>query len=380
MKSKKKICFVVSSPMTANAFLTEHILALIDIYSVTLICNLEQGQSLGKLDDKLEVISLAINRKVSLISDALALVKLTAHLNKQKYDAICSVTPKAGLISLLAGIFNRTPVRIHFFTGQVWVLKDGAKRWLLKVVDKLMAKLATDLLTDSPSQREFLISEGIVDAKKIQVLASGSICGVDLDRFKPSPMIRNSTRKKYEIPEDEIILLFMGRLNKDKGVFDLAKAFTKLVLKHKKIWLLMVGPDEESMHPKIKTICGAAIKKVKFVGYAEAPESFIAAADLLVLPSYREGFGSSVIEAAACGVPSVCSRIYGLTDAVVDGLTGLLHIPADLEDMTEKIEKLLLDENLRNQMGKAAQMRVVNEFSVQRLTGAMINFLDKRLA
>lgn len=373
-----RICFVVSSPMTARAFLTGHLLALSRRYAVDLVCHADGGAALDSLAGKVAVIPVAIERKVSPLADLVALLRLYRHFCTSRYGAICSVTPKAGLLSLLAAFFSRTPVRIHIFTGQVWVTRSGVKRWLLKMIDKLMAWLATDLLTDSPSQREFLIAEGVVRPEKIQVLAGGSICGVDVERFQARPGMRDSLRQELGIPEDAVVVLFLGRMNRDKGVLDLARAYADLAVKNQGLWLLAVGPDEENIQADVAAICADVSSRTRLLGFTDQPERFMVAADIFALPSYREGFGSSVIEAAACGVPSVCSRIYGLTDAVVDGVTGVLHTPADVTDIKIRLEQLL-DPALRERLGEAARHRAVNEFSQQRLTDGMLSFIESCL-
>jgi len=375
---KERICFVVSSPMTARAFLTGHLLALSRRYSVDLVCHAEGGAPLDSLAGEIEIIPVAIERKVSLLADLAALLRLYRHFCTSRYGVICSVTPKAGLLSLLAAFFSRTPLRVHIFTGQVWVTRSGAKRWLLKTIDKLMAWLATDLLTDSPSQREFLIAEGVVCPEKIKVLAGGSICGVDLDRFQTRPGVRDSVRQELGIPEDAVVVLFLGRMNRDKGVLDLAQAYAELAVSNQSLWLLVVGPDEENIQAEVATVCAAVSQRTRLIGFTDVPERFMVAADIFALPSYREGFGSSVIEAAACGVPSLCSRIYGLTDAVVDGVTGVLHSPGEVEDIKRKLDQLL-DPTLRKRLGDAARDRAVNEFSQQSLTDGMLSFIESCL-
>jgi len=242
-----------------------------------------------------------------------------------------------------------------------------------------MAWLATDLLTDSPSQREFLIAEGVVRADRIQVLAAGSICGVDAARFQPRSGVRERLRLELGIPEDAVVVLFLGRMNREKGILDLARAFAELAPTHENLWLLAVGPDEESMQSQVAQICVSVSSRVRIIGFTNEPESFMAVADVFALPSYREGFGSSVIEAAACGVPGLCSEIYGLTDAVVDGVTGLLHRPADIAGIRLGLERLL-NPGLRKTLGEAARARAVNDFSQQRLTDAMLDFVGARIS
>lgn len=376
--SKPRICFVVATPLTAKAFLIAHMLALSHRFSVDLICNTDGSPMLDGLIGKVRIIPVKIHRDIKPTADLQALLKLCFLFRANRYDAILSVTPKAGLLAMLAAFIDRIPIRIHIFTGQVWVTKKGLNRQLLKMVDKFVAALTTESLTDSPSQRDFLIYQGVVRATKIHVLADGSISGVDADRFKPSVVIRNTVRHELEIPQNAKVLLFLGRLNIDKGILDLAHAYASLATKYDDLWLLVVGPDEGSIGAEVARICAGQCDRIRRIGFTSEPERFMIAADIFVLPSYREGFGSSVIEAAACGLPSVCSKIYGLTDAVVDGVTGVLHAPANVLDLQAKIEQLI-DPGIRDQLAKAARERVLQKFGQPRLTDALGSFMISRV-
>ena len=158
------------------------------------------------------------------MQDLKALIQLHRHFSNNQYDIICTVTPKAGLLGMLAGFLSRVPCRLHIFTGQVWVTRSGMTRWVFKSADKLIAWLATSLLTDSDSQRKFLIDEHVTDAAKVQVIGGGSICGVDTQRFRPCED-RLELRLNLGIPDDHVVLLFLGRMSRDKGLLDLARAF-----------------------------------------------------------------------------------------------------------------------------------------------------------
>ncbi len=376
--SNRNICFIVATPMTANAFLSGHMHALSHGYDVHLVCDLEKGGGLDGIAQDVKVTSIGIQRKFSPAADLIALVRLVRHFKNHRYDIICSVTPKAGLLGMLAGFLSRTPCRIHIFTGQVWVTRSGMVRWGLKALDKLLAWLATDLLTDSNSQREFLIGQQITRPEKIQVLADGSICGVDTARFEMNADLRTEVRQQLCVPESALVILFLGRMSRDKGVLDLASAFARLAVKHDNVWMLWVGPDEEELTQDILNRCKDVGNRLCFVGFTTEPERFMAASDIFALPSYREGFGTSVIEAAACGLPCVCSKIYGLTDAVVDGVTGMLHTPADILDIERQLEEMLLNKQLRLQLGASARRRAVDYFGQVRLTDSFKSFIDAR--
>jgi glycosyltransferase involved in cell wall biosynthesis len=227
---------------------------------------------------------------------------------------------------------------------------------------------------DSPSQRDFLVAEGVLPAGKAHVIGHGSICGVDAERFRPHSEYRSEVRKRFSISDSAILLLYLGRLNRDKGIRDLAAAFSKLAPRFPDIFLLLVGPDEDGQLQAVMEICGSAADRVLHAGFTGEPERFMAAADIFCLPSYREGFGMVIIEAAASGVPAVASRIYGLTDAVVDGATGLLHPPADPGAIAAVLERLIMDPEERQRMGIAARQRARESFSDLELSKGLMAF------
>lgn len=375
--SRARICFVVSSPMTAKAFLASHIAALGERYGIDLAADANDPSELGGIAAHARFVPVGIRRPVAPLADLAALAKLFFLFRRERYAAVSSVTPKAGMLALLAGALARVPLRIHIFTGQVWATRTGWKRALLKAADRLMARLATHVLADSPSQRDFMAAEGIAPADKIRVPGDGSICGVDGERFRPDPARRAAVRRAQGIPAEAPVFLFLGRLNRDKGVLDLADAFARLG--DANAWLLVVGPDEAGLRADMERRLGAAAAHCRFVGYTERPEDFMAAADVFCLPSYREGFGMVVIEAAAAGAPAIASRIYGVTDAVEEGVTGLLHRPGDAGEIARAMADLAQDAPRRAAMGRAAQERALRLFSRRAITDAWLRFYGQLL-
>lgn len=365
----KKVCFVVSSPATANAFLRGHIAALSSAHQVFLVANTHRQTSTCA-----ELLFAPIERKISPLRDLNALGRLVRLFKQYDIEVVHSVTPKAGLLAMLAACIARVPVRIHTFTGQVWATRWGPARAFLRAMDRLIAFCATHVLMDSRSQRDFLIANRVVSAGKSAVLANGSICGVDSDRFRPDDSVRAQARNEARIPEDAVVFLYLGRLSRDKGVLDLARAFAALALSQPSAYLAIVGPDEESLRHPIEDIVAKCTDRVRFVDYTDKPQDFMAAADAFCLPSYREGFGQVALEAAACGLPVIASRIYGVVDAVSDGETGLLHPPGDVPALRTQMETLLKDAALRAQLGRAGRERALRDFSAQRVTQALVDY------
>lgn len=372
-----KICFVLTAEFAVKAFLLGHLRALSGFYDVTVIVNTNNPNFLGEQGIKAKVIPLAIARNVCLPSDFNCLIKLIKIFHKQEFSAVHSVTPKAGLLAMLASWLVRVPLRVHTFTGQVWVTKKGVKRLLLKQFDRLIALFSTQIIVDSPSQHQFLIDENVITIKKSNVFAKGSISGVDLTRFKFNEERRKLIRLELNIPNEAIVFLFVGRLTKDKGVLDLAQAWR--TIGSNEAHLLFVGPDEQNMQIRIALLAKADKANIHFKGYTNVPEDFMSAADVICLPSYREGFGSVVIEAAAVGIPAIASHIYGLTDAVINNETGLLHTSGDIGAINNCLQNMLDNSTLRLKLGQKAQVRAVNDFDSHTITRAWVDFYRKNL-
>ncbi len=374
-----KIVIVASSPMSLAVFMLPHIRVLSRLASVYVFANASDDRLLtGRMVD-VPVEAFPIQRHISPWSDIRTVWALYLRLKFLTPEVVHTITPKAGLLGMLAAWLARVPVRIHTFTGQVWVTRRGLMRWALKTADKCIAALATDALVDSPSQRKFLIGEGVLGAEACSVLASGSVAGVDTKRFCPSEVVREEVRAEMGCRTDAQVCLFLGRLHRDKGVLDLASAFAQVSQTHPGAELWLVGPDDDGVIGQIQATLAKCRQQWRRVGYTSEPERFMKAADLFCLPSYREGFGSSVIEAAACGVPALVSRIYGLTDAVVEGVTGWMHGPGDVQDLAAQLDQLLGDPAELQRRGQIARLNVERTFEETLVTSAMYDFYSARM-
>ncbi len=362
-----------------QVFLKPHLQAMRHRFDLTVLANAEENEILKCVGFDVAVKSIGIVRNISVIKDLKAVWRMYRLLKADCPNAVHTLTPKAGLIGMLAAWASGVPVRVHTFTGQVWITQTGFFRKLLKNLDKLTALLATDVLVDSPSQREFLIREKIIKESNSSVLAHGSISGVNTNRFSPNLQVRRDVRTEFGTNENSFVCLYVGRLNRDKGVLDLVVAFSKVAVSNKRAELWMVGPDEGRISAQMRALLGDLKSRVRFIGYTNVPEKYMQAADLFCLPSYREGFGTSVIEAAACGLPALASRIYGLTDAVIEGRTGWMHNAGDVQDLTKQLNFILSNARDVEHAGEQARAYASNFFSEDRVVNAMLDFYKSRL-
>lgn len=372
------IAVVAAVPMSINAFMVPHLKALSATHVFTIVAGCMAEELAVPMSSRITFAPVAIQRRVTLAGDLRALFSLWRLFRARRFHLVHSITPKAGLLAMVAARLAGVPVRVHWFTGQVWATKTGPGRWLLKALDRVLAACATDLLADSPSQRDFLVREGVVAPGRIEVLGTGSVCGVDTARFRPDVDSRAEVRRAHDIPDTAVVCLYLGRLTRDKGVVELARAFTKSAASDPDLRCLVVGPDEGGMQEVMAQHMGPLASRVRFVGFTSTPERYMAAADLFVIPSYREGFGSSALEAASCGIPAIGSAIYGLSDAIADGQTGVLVPVRDVAALSAAISRMASDHEWRTRLGAQARERALTAFSQEALTRALAAFYDAR--
>lgn len=367
---KKKVALVVSTPITFNVFYKNHIKFLQEKYDITLIANF----SLDKCTiENVRHIHIPIERKPSVFSDLKVLFQLISIFRREKFDVVHSTTPKAGLLGQLAAYMAGVKIRLHIFTGQVWANKIGYKREVLKFIDKVIAFLPNYLLADSFSQKIYIENENIVVKNKVKVLGLGSISGVNLNKFYP----KNTTLLRTEllISLDQFVFLFLGRLNKDKGILDLLKAFEIVNDKNPESVLMLVGRDEENLLPIIENN-PRFNKSIFYRNFTNQPEDYMSMADVFCLPSYREGFGSVIIEAAACGTPSIGSNIYGISDAIEDNRSGLLSNVADPNNLAEKMNFMIENKKILQDFSSYGLKRVTNSFDENKVSQDLVLFYE----
>lgn len=370
---KKKVALVVSTPITFNVFYKNHIKFLQEKYDVTLIANF----TLDKCAiENVRQIHIPIERNPSVYLDLKVLFQLISIFRREKFDVVHSTTPKAGLLGQLAAYIAGVKIRLHLFTGQVWANKIGYKREILKFIDKVIAFLPNYLLADSFSQKIYIENENIVVKDKVNVLGLGSISGVNLNKFYPKNTML--LRAELLISLDQFVFLFLGRLNKDKGILDLLKAFQIVNDKHPESVLILVGRDEENLLPIIENN-PLFNQSIFYRNFTTQPEDYMSMADVFCLPSYREGFGSVIVEAAACGTPSIGSNIYGISDAIEDNKSGLLSNVADPKNLAKKMSFMIENKEVLHNFSNYGLARVKDSFDENKVSQDLILFYENML-
>lgn len=369
---KKKICFIVSAFGT-TVFFKDHIERLSEAFDVFLVANIKDDDDISSL----KIVgfkSIQIERRPSFLADLKSLIQLYKYFKKEQFFCVHSMASKPSLLTSIAGFAARIPHRIRIFTGQLWCNMTGLKRHFFMLIDKLTVALNTEIMVDGFSQMEYLEENGILKKGQAQVMANGSICGVDTNRFRFSEAIRKEERMKLGYT-DQVVYMFMGRMKTEKGINELLSAMNLLVENCPKAVLLLVGADEENCKERLSMYSNLKDgENVVFYGYTKTPNLLLQAADVFVMPSYREGFGVSVLEASCVKLPVICSDAYGMRDSMIDNVTGLRCKVMDVETLYDAMQTLYSNPEMRSDMGRAGYEYVLRSFTKEMVTDAWFNY------
>lgn len=313
-----------------------------------------------------EVHAIPMARRIAPLKDLVSLLRMLSLFRRLRPEIVHSTTPKAGLLGTLCARAVGAKAVLSVF-GLTQMTSTGAMRMLMNAMTRLSCALAHRVWCDSVSIRDYLVANGLCNRRKIFVAGSGSVNGVDAaqvfnpDRFDQAE--RAATRETWSIPRDAFVLGFVGRIVRDKGIRELTQAWKILRDRHADLHLLIVGEFEavEPIRPEDEALLKGD-SRVHFTGRQNDMPRLFAIMNLYVMPSYREGFGITNIEAAAFAIPVVSTRIPGCVDSVTDGVTGTLVPPRDVETLVGAIEKYYRDPELRAEHGHAGRDRVLASF------------------
>ena len=365
-----KICYVTTVPATIQSFilpLAEYLHENTD-WDISFICS-DDEKFEKSLPEYINFYPVHMERGIS-VAGVKAMFQIKKILKKEKFDMVQYSTPNASLYTAMAAKLAKIPVRLYCQWGIAYVGFNGLKRKIFKIVEKFVCGLSTCVQPDSKSNLNFARSEGLYSEKKSSVIWNGSACGVSLDKFnvKRKNEYRSYIREKYNIGRDTFVYIFIGRVTRDKGINELLSAFKRL---NDDSVLFLLGNNEVDISVNRELYdWSLENKNIIYTGNVDDVERYLSAADCYVLPSYREGFGMSVIEAEAMGVPVIVTDIPGPVDAVIDNKTGLLVKKADensLLDAMKKIRKLNYQE-----MGKEGHKFASDNFEQKQLFDKII--------
>lgn len=335
-----KICYIVTIPMTIESFFIPQLQYLAaNEFDVTVVCSNDSSLQ-EKLGDSIRFYQIEIPRGISVGGSLYALKTLTKFFKNEKFDLIQYSTPNAAFYSSIAAKKAGCKVRNYHLMGIRYLVTSGMGRTILKTIEKITCHNSTSIECVSKSNMEMGIKEGLFPKEKATVVWNGSTGGVDLSRFDFSKrqQWRMEIRKELGYGANDFIYGFVGRITKDKGIDELLSAYLELKDNSK---LLLVGNIEKDNQLDIALLTKARNhSNIKFHNFVSDIERYYAAVDVLVLPSYREGFGNVVIEAGAVGTPAIVTNIPGPTDTIDHENTALVVPVMDSSALAESLKRI----------------------------------------
>lgn len=378
---KLKIIRTSTIPLSLNSFCRDMLRELNEKYEVVAVSTPEPALVELAEREGVRTIAVPMERHISLWRDVVSLVRMAWVFRQERPAMVHSMTPKAGLICMMAGWLTRVPVRVHTFTGLVWPTSTGLQRKVLMLTDKLTCACATHIIPEGEGVKNDLINGGITK-KPLRVLGYGSCKGIDLEYFQVSEKLKVKSEKLKK--PDVFTFLFVGRITRDKGVNELVEAFVRLHRECPETLLLLVGGYEDSLDP-IKLSTKALIEQVgngiEAVGpkYGDELLDYYASSDCLVLPSYREGFPNTPLEAGAMGVPCIVTDINGSKEIIHNGMNGLIVPPKDADAIYEAMRRMLHDRDMRKRMAANARPMIAERFDSRYVRLCLYEFYDEIL-
>jgi glycosyltransferase involved in cell wall biosynthesis len=361
----KKLVIVTTVPLSLATLVRGQPKYLSKYFDITLISSNGELIKRVKENEGVRVITIDMSRKITPFADLKSLLKLFITFKKIKPDIVYSFTPKAGLLSMMASYFAGVKVRVHNIVGMPLMEAKGIKREILKLIEKITYSFATNLFCNSYGLREYIRDN--LTKREIEVIYNGSINGVDTNYFRDnfSKEEKKKIKERLGVKESDFVLLFVGRVVRDKGVNELIEAFDILNRKFKNLKLLIVGDYEEHLNPLYKKTLQIMRenRNIIQVGFQKDIREYLAISDIFILPSYREGLPNSLLEAGSFGVPLVASNINGCNEIVVDGENGLLIEPKSVEDIVKKITTLIEDRKLYNKLKSNIRNSIIKRYN-----------------
>ena len=335
---------------------------------------LENLRSLG-----VKVLEVPMERHISLSKDLKSLLQLIKVFRKERPYMVHSMTPKAGLLCMMAAWLTRVPRRVHTFTGLVWPTAAGLSRKVLMLTDWLTCACATHVIPEGEGVKHDLQQH--ITRKPLKVLGYGNVRGVDMQRFSRRTEVMAMAD---EIRKDDVFtFLFVGRIVGDKGMNELMQAFQRLQTECPNVRLLLVGRFEENLDP-LKGETMEAIKSnpgIEHVGpkYGDDLLAYYAASDCFVFPSYREGFPNTVMEAGAMDLPCIVTDINGSREIIEDGKNGVIIPSKDVDALYNAMKAMVTDKEKTARYASQARQMIADRFEQSFVRKCLYEFYEELL-
>lgn len=368
---KHKLVRITTVPISLDILLKGQLKFLNQEFEVIGVSGPGLALNTVKNRENVNLHSIDMHRNISPLNDLISLIRLFFYFVKVKPSIVHSITPKAGLLSMVAACLAKVPVRMHTFTGLIFPSKKGFLQKLLIQMDKLLCSCATNVYPEGEGVKRDLIRYNITN-KPLNVIGNGNVNGIDTSYFSKDAIAVDAQVKiksEYQIGDNDFIFIFIGRLVKDKGIGELIAAFEKLNKKYPQAKLILVGNEEPELDPLDKKTRTTMQNHpaIHLTGFQSDVRPFLAVSQALVFPSYREGFPNAPMQAGAMGLPSIVTDINGCNEIVQDGFNGLLIPAKDEEALLKAMIRLMEDKQLYGELSSNARESITSRYEQQAL-------------
>ncbi|MFN1215991.1 glycosyltransferase family 4 protein [Chryseobacterium kwangjuense] len=378
-----KVIRTSTIPLSLNVLLKGQLKFLSEFYEIVGISS--EGQLLDEVQQRegIQTIGVEMERGISPLKDLVSLYQLYKILKVEKPVIVHSITPKAGLLTMLAGRIAGVPIRIHTFTGLIFPTRKGAVQKLLIGMDQLLCWAATHIYPEGQGVKKDLIDYRITK-KPLKVIGNGNVNGIDLEYFAPGQITEEQKellKKELKIQDSDFVFVFVGRLVGDKGINELVNAFAQLKKTEnlKRTKLLLVGPLEEDLDPLQQDTLNEIRNNpdIISVGFQKDVRPYFAVSDALAFPSYREGFPNVVMQAGAMGLPSIVSNINGCNEIIIEDQNGIIVPVKNTEKLKQAMERMIADTVYYNRSRANAREMIQSRYEQSVVWEALLGEYNK---
>ena len=376
--SRKKIIRTSTVSTSLNTFCRGTLRRLAQTYDVVAVSTPDDELHEMAQREGVRVVGVAMRRPISPLHDLRSLLGLIRVFRRERPDMVHSITPKAGLLSMIAAWVCRVPVRLHTFTGLVFPTATGLKKKTLMLTDRITCACATHIVPEGEGVKADLINYNIT-RKPLQVLGYGNVRGIDLNHYRRTPEVMTAAQSISR--SDVFTFVFVGRVVRDKGINELVEAFVRLHQAEPATRLILVGRFEDNLDP-VSGKTRLAIERCDFieaVGSQSDVRPWLAAADALVFPSYREGFPNVVIEAGALDLPSIVTDINGSREIIVHGQNGVIVPPRNAQALLQAMTQFVQNPQATQAMAANARKMIASRFEKSFVEQCLIDYYKEIL-
>ena len=370
---KTKIIRASTIPMSLNILLKGQLKMLSQHYDVLAVSSPGDDLQVVANREGVRVEAVPMERHISPFKDTKALIRLIKLFRTERPWMVHSLTPKAGLLCMMAARISGVPIRVHTFTGLLFPYAKGFKRRLLMLTDRLTCACATVVNPEGEGVKRDLEQAKITN-KPLVIIGNGNVNGIDLDYFQPSEVV-SALAHKYK-RDDLFTFCFVGRVVGDKGMNELAHALQRLLGDHPNVRLLIVGSFEDKLDPVQPATKEFFLNspQVDFMGWQDDIRPFLAASDAFVFPSYREGFPNVLLQAGAMGLPIIATDINGANEIIIQGENGVIIPPKDEDSLFLAMKSFAENLGLIRQMAGKARQLIASRYEQRALWNSLLDF------